>query len=154
MCFLLQVLEGKPQYIEFAGNLVPVTKSGDQLQLGFRAFRENRLPFTVRVKDPHADTVGRILFMREPKVSWLAKIDLTRIICASCSMCTEYMCMSYTQVAKGEPPQQPICILNIVLPETILPESALSEPDLSVLHKKYSFLRDGGLGELMYKCYI
>jgi len=69
-------------------------------------------------------------------------------------MCTEYMCMSYTQVAKGEPPQQPICILNIVLPETILPESALSEPDLLILHKKYSFLRDGGLGELMYKCYI
>ncbi|GFG34153.1 hypothetical protein Cfor_05598, partial [Coptotermes formosanus] len=108
----VEVLEGKPQYIEFAGNLVPVTKSGDQLQLGFRAFRENRLPFTVRVKDPHADTVGRILFMREPKV------------------------------AKGEPPQQPICILNIVLPETILPESELSEPDLLVLHKKYSFLRD------------
>jgi hypothetical protein len=71
---VLQVLEGKPQYIEFAGNLVPVTKSGDQLQLGFRAFRENRLPFTVRVKDPHADTVGRILFMREPKVSSLSKI--------------------------------------------------------------------------------
>lgn len=79
ICFLLQVLEGKAQYIEFAGNLVPVTKSGDQLQLGFRAFRENRLPFTVRVKDPHADTVGRILFMREPKVSWIAKIDLKEL---------------------------------------------------------------------------
>jgi ankyrin len=59
------------------------------------------------------------------------------------------MYMSYKQVAKGEPPQQPICILNIVLPETILPESELSEPDLLVLHKKYSFLRDGGLGELI-----
>lgn len=69
-------------------------------------------------------------------------------------MCTEYMYVSYTQVAKGEPPQQPICILNIVLPETILPESALSEPDLSVLNKKYSFLRDGGVGELMYMYYI
>ncbi|XP_049780926.1 ankyrin-3-like isoform X1 [Schistocerca cancellata] len=114
----VEVLEGKPQYIEFAGNLVPVTKSGDQLQLGFRAFRENRLPFTVRVKDPHADTVGRILFMREPKV------------------------------AKGEPPQQPVCILNIVLPETILPESGLSEPDLVSLQKKYSFLRDGGFGRI------
>lgn len=58
--------------------------------------------------------------------------------------------MSYKQVAKGEPPQQPICILNIVLPETILPESALSEPDLLVLHKKYGLLKDGGLGELMF----
>lgn len=66
--------------------------------------------------------------------------------------------MSYKQVAKGEPPQQPICILNIVLPETILPETVLSESDLSVLNKKYSFLRDGGLGELMFlellQCYI
>lgn len=44
-------------------------KSGDQLQLGFRAFKENRLPFTVRVKDQDELTIGRILFMREPKVS-------------------------------------------------------------------------------------
>lgn len=64
-----QVLEGKTQYLEFAGNLIPVTKSGEQLQLGFRAFKENRLPFTVRVKDPHADAIGRTIFMREPKVS-------------------------------------------------------------------------------------
>ncbi|EDV97423.1 GH16856 [Drosophila grimshawi] len=89
----VEVLEGKPQYIEMAGNLVPVTKSGDQLQLQFKAFRENRLPFTVRVKDQHADIVGRTLFMKEPKV------------------------------AKGEPPQQPICILNIVLPEAVIPDS-------------------------------
>lgn len=85
----VEVLEGKPQYTEFAGNLVPVTKSGEQLQIPFKAFRENRLPFNVRVKDQHADTVGRALFMREPRV------------------------------AKGEQPQQPICILNIVLPEQI-----------------------------------
>lgn len=88
----VEVLEGKPQFTEFAGNLVPVTKSGEQLQIPFKAFRENRLPFNVRVKDQHADTVGRALFMREPRV------------------------------AKGEPPQQPICILNIVLPEQIIPD--------------------------------
>lgn len=88
----VEVLEGKPQYTEFAGNLIPVTKSGEQLHIPFKAFRENRLPFNVRVKDQHADTVGRALFMREPRV------------------------------AKGEPPQQPICILNIVLPEQIIPD--------------------------------
>ncbi|PSN43662.1 Ankyrin-3 [Blattella germanica] len=109
----VEVLEGKPQYIEFAGNLIPVMKSGDQLQLGFRAFKENRLPFTVRVKDQDEDTVGRILFMREPKVP------------------------------KGEPAQTPICTLNIVLPENIIPESGPSEPDLLELEKNYSFLRDG-----------
>ncbi|XP_065348833.1 ankyrin-2 isoform X5 [Cloeon dipterum] len=89
----VEVLEGKTQWIEFNGNLVPVTKSGEQLQLNFHAFKENRLPFTVRVKDPHADTVGRILFMREPKVP------------------------------KGELQQTPICVLNIVLPENITPEA-------------------------------
>lgn len=62
-------MEGKSQYIEFAGNLVPITKSGEQLQFSFRAFRENRLPFSVRVKDQHAEAVGRCLFMREPKVN-------------------------------------------------------------------------------------
>lgn len=75
---LWQVLEGKTQYVEFAGNLVPVTKSGEQLQLSFRGFRENRLPFTVRVKDPHADCVGRTLFMREARVSsniWTHEVE-------------------------------------------------------------------------------
>ncbi|KFB46826.1 AGAP002272-PC-like protein [Anopheles sinensis] len=95
----VEVLEDKPQYIELAGNLVPVTKSGEQLALPFKAFRENRLPFAVRVKDQHADIVGRTLFMREPKI------------------------------AKGEPPQQPICILNIVLPETIIPEQTTTISD-------------------------
>lgn len=88
----VEVLENKVQYLELAGNLVAVTKSGDQLQFPFKAFKENRLPFSVRVKDQHADTVGRALFMREPKV------------------------------AKGESPQTPICILNIVLPEDIIPD--------------------------------
>ena len=69
-----QVLDAKSQYLEFAGNLVPVTKSGEQLALTFRAFRENRLPFTVRVKDYVADPVGRVAFMREPKVNNAASI--------------------------------------------------------------------------------
>lgn len=69
---------------------MPVTKSGMQLKFTFRAFRQNRLSFHVKVKDPLLDPVARMLFMREPKV------------------------------AKGEPPQQPICVLNIVVPETIV----------------------------------
>ncbi|XP_011305414.1 ankyrin-2 isoform X4 [Fopius arisanus] len=112
----VEVLEGKTQYMEFAGNLVPVLKSGEQLQLPFRAFKENRVPFTARVKDPDAaDMVGRIMFMSEPKV------------------------------AKGEPPQTPICTLNILLPEKISPDAAHSELDLLELSKNYSFLRDGGI---------
>lgn len=65
----VEVLDAKSQYLEFAGNLVPITKSGEQPSLTFRAFRENRLPFNVRVKDHHADPIGRIAFMREARVS-------------------------------------------------------------------------------------
>ena len=87
--FFFQALDSKDLYIEFSGNLVPVTKSGVQLKFTFKSFRQNRISFHVKVKDPTLDPVARMLFMREPKV------------------------------AKGEPPQQPICVLNIVLPETI-----------------------------------
>ncbi|XP_044749003.1 uncharacterized protein LOC123309797 isoform X1 [Coccinella septempunctata] len=102
----VEVMEGKSQFIEFAGNLVPITKSGEQLQFSFRAFKENRLPFSVRVKDQHAEAVSRCLFMREPKVQ------------------------------KGEAPQQPICILNIVLPDDIVSET-ISLTDSDSIRKKY-----------------
>ncbi|CAG9840373.1 unnamed protein product [Diabrotica balteata] len=106
----VEVLEGKQQYVEFAGNLVPITKSGEQLSFAFRAFKENRLPFSVRVKDQHAEAVSRCLFMKEPKVP------------------------------KGEPPQQPICILNIVLPEDIVTDTiSLTDSD-SIKH--YRFLSE------------
>ncbi|GBP41693.1 Ankyrin-3 [Eumeta japonica] len=86
----VEVHEGKPCYLEFAGNLVPVTKSGEQLSVPFKAFRENRLAFSVMVKSVHADAVARCQFMREPKVP------------------------------KGEPTPAPICVLNIVIPEEMV----------------------------------
>lgn len=42
------------------------------------------------------------------------------------------------QLPKGEPPQQPICVLNIVLPEEIIPEAILTEHELH----KYSYIQD------------
>ena len=60
----VEVLEGKTHYLEFFGNLFPITKSGDQLFHKFHAFRENRLPFNIRVKDPNNETIGRISFFR------------------------------------------------------------------------------------------
>lgn len=63
------MLEDKSVFVEFAGNLVPITKSGDQLELNFRAFRENRLPFTVRARDTDEKAMARILFMPDPKAS-------------------------------------------------------------------------------------
>lgn len=64
----VEVLEGRPVYLEFAGNLIPIMKSGDQLNMKFSAFKENRLAFVVKIKDDE-EGLGRISFMNEPKVA-------------------------------------------------------------------------------------
>ncbi|XP_063968928.1 ankyrin-2-like isoform X41 [Lytechinus pictus] len=85
----VEVLESRPVYIEMAGNLVPVQKSGDQLNLAFTAFHENRLPFFVRVRDQSSERCGRLSFMREPKVP------------------------------RGLPPQKAACNLNVTMPSYV-----------------------------------
>lgn len=72
-----------------AGNLIPVTKSGEQLHLPFYPFQENRLPFLVKVKDPNEDAQGRLAFMKESKSG------------------------------RNELPQVPICNLNVKLPDEL-----------------------------------
>ena len=116
----VEVLEGKSHFIEFGGNLVPITKSGDQLSLRFFAFRENRIPFNVKVKDPHSEPMGRVAFMKEPKGS------------------------------RGDAPQTPICNLNVALPDNITPDvPGIGDTDsLSAIQNKYSFLRDQGYGRI------
>ncbi|XP_076296641.1 uncharacterized protein LOC143216947 isoform X2 [Lasioglossum baleicum] len=121
----VEALDGKDLYIEFSGNLVPVTKSGVQLKFTFKAFRQNRLSFHVKVKDPLLDPVARMLFMKEPKV------------------------------AKGEPPQQPICVLNIVLPEStakIDDTKKLKEyEDSNIINQKLDAYESKYKGEQMEK---
>lgn len=70
-----------------AGNLVPITKSGDQPCFIFHAFYENRLPLAVRVRDLTQTASGRIAFMCESRAT------------------------------RGDSPLAPTCTLNIVLPE-------------------------------------
>ncbi|GFR01363.1 ankyrin-3 [Trichonephila clavata] len=113
----VEVLEGKLQYLEFAGNIAPVTKSGEQLKFPFQAFHENRLPFTIRVKDPHIEPMGRIAFMREPKAG------------------------------RGEPPQIPICNLNVALPDIIHTDSSADVIELVTLEKRYDFIQEAGLSK-------
>lgn len=92
----VEVLEGRPVWLEFGGNLVPIVKSGEQPEMIFTAFRENRLSFRVRVKessgggDALSDAMGRISFQCQPRV------------------------------AKGEATPTPLCTLNIQLPEAIV----------------------------------
>ncbi|XP_060950539.1 ankyrin-3-like [Limanda limanda] len=63
----IEVLEGRPIYVDCYGNLSPLTKSGQQLVLNFYAFKENRLPFCVKVRDPSQEPCGRLTFLKECK---------------------------------------------------------------------------------------
>ncbi|XP_073683786.1 ankyrin-1 isoform X15 [Garra rufa] len=65
----IEVLEGKPIYVDCYGNLAPLTKAGQQLVFNFYAFKENRLPFCVKVRDSSQEPCGRLSFLREPKTS-------------------------------------------------------------------------------------
>ncbi|XP_075785907.1 ankyrin-2 isoform X36 [Pelodiscus sinensis] len=63
----VEVLEGKPIYVDCFGNLVPLTKSGQHHIFSFYAFKENRLPLFVKVRDSTQEACGRLSFMKEPK---------------------------------------------------------------------------------------
>ncbi|XP_068053234.1 ankyrin-3 isoform X21 [Anomalospiza imberbis] len=65
----IEVLEGKPIYVDCYGNLAPLTKGGQQLVFNFYAFKENRLPFSIKVRDTSQEPCGRLSFLKEPKTT-------------------------------------------------------------------------------------
>ncbi|XP_051935650.1 ankyrin-3-like isoform X20 [Hippocampus zosterae] len=65
----IEVLEGKPIHVDCYGNLSPLTKSGQQLVFNFYSFKENRLPFTVKMRDMGQEPCGRLSFLKEAKTS-------------------------------------------------------------------------------------
>ncbi|XP_074088412.1 ankyrin-3 isoform X16 [Macrotis lagotis] len=65
----IEVLEGKPIYVDCYGNLAPLTKGGHQLVFNFFAFKENRLPFSVKIRDTSQESCGRLSFLKEPKTT-------------------------------------------------------------------------------------
>lgn len=63
-----QVHEGKSVYATLTGNIAAgVPAPPGQLQVPFRAFHENRLPFYVRVLNPQAPAVGRLITTERPQ---------------------------------------------------------------------------------------
>ncbi|CAH8870047.1 unnamed protein product [Trichobilharzia szidati] len=94
----VEIQQNKPVWIEMVGNLVPVLKSGEQLNFTIRPFYENRITFPVRLRDvpdlePDINMVtGKIAFMREARNVQTTK-DMTN-----------------TQ------PQRPITVLEFKLP--------------------------------------
>ncbi|CAF0736894.1 unnamed protein product, partial [Didymodactylos carnosus] len=61
----VEVLNGNSIYVDVGGNLNAVVKTSDQLIITFRSFRENRLPFVVRIRDPHQEANGRMSFYKD-----------------------------------------------------------------------------------------
>ncbi|XP_045543330.1 ankyrin-3 isoform X10 [Salmo salar] len=119
----IEVLEGRPIYVDCYGNLAPLAKAGQLLVLNFYAFKENRLPFCVKVRDNSQEPCGRLTFLKET-----------------------------TKTAKGFP-QTAVCNLNITLPalkkemesdpdeETEKPERRHTFTSLA-LRKRYSYLAE------------
>ncbi|XP_074230155.1 ankyrin-3 isoform X3 [Camelus bactrianus] len=65
----IEVLEGKPIYVDCYGNLAPLIKGGQQLVFNFYAFKENRLPFSIKIRDTSQEPCGRLSFLKEPKTT-------------------------------------------------------------------------------------
>ncbi|XP_066204548.1 ankyrin-3 isoform X23 [Saccopteryx leptura] len=65
----IEVLEGKPIYVDCYGNLTPLTKGGQQLVFNFYSFKENRLPFSIKIRDTSQEPCGRLSFLKEPKTT-------------------------------------------------------------------------------------
>nr|XP_057928086.1 ankyrin-1a isoform X7 [Doryrhamphus excisus] len=62
----IEVLEGMPLHLECSGNLVPVRKAAQQPRcFSFQAFRDNRLPVSVKVRDSSREPTGFLSFLRK-----------------------------------------------------------------------------------------
>ncbi|KAM6944413.1 ankyrin-1a [Lycodopsis pacificus] len=62
----IEVMEGMPLHLECSGNLIPVRKATQQPRcFSFQAFRDNRLPVTVKVRDSSKEHTGFLSFLRK-----------------------------------------------------------------------------------------
>ncbi|GAA6069642.1 ankyrin-2, partial [Tachysurus ichikawai] len=63
----VEVLEGKPIFVDCFGNLVPLTKSGQHHVFSFYAFKENRLALFIKIRDSAQEPCGRLSFTKEAR---------------------------------------------------------------------------------------
>ncbi|XP_053726031.1 ankyrin-1-like isoform X29 [Synchiropus splendidus] len=62
----IEVMEGMPLHLECSGNLLPVRKATQQPRcFSFQAFRDNRLPVSVKVRDSSKESAGFLSFLRK-----------------------------------------------------------------------------------------
>uniref|UniRef100_H3AVS9 Ankyrin-1 n=1 Tax=Latimeria chalumnae TaxID=7897 RepID=H3AVS9_LATCH len=63
----IEVQEGMPLYVDISGNLIAVRKATQQQRsFSFQAFRDNRLPISVKVRDSSKEACGFLTFLRKP----------------------------------------------------------------------------------------
>jgi len=123
----IEVYENHQQWLDVSGNLIPTNLSsdtGDQLNFTFQAFKENRLPFVLRIKDlsqqQHVES-GRLQLFNEQK----------------------------TFVPKADLQKQAICTLDVVLPgfnkdlieAEALKRAALSQTNLSQFQSTHQIVK-------------
>ncbi|XP_047228050.1 ankyrin-1-like [Girardinichthys multiradiatus] len=62
----IELMEGIPLHLECSGNLVPIRKATQQPRsFSFQAFRDNRLPVSVKVRDSNKEATGFLSFLRK-----------------------------------------------------------------------------------------
>lgn len=82
----VEVLDNRVQWLEMSGNIAPISLNksnvncaisgaSEQLNMTFMSFYENRLPFTIRVKDADQNPIsGRLVFLKDSR-NTLSKLD-------------------------------------------------------------------------------
>jgi hypothetical protein len=102
----VEVINGNSIYLDLqSNNLQIITKTNEQLTFSFRAFRENRLPCVVRIRDQLQEPTGHLIFSKDNgKLTSLQR--------------TTSMTNGHIPSTTIIDPQilQPICNLNIVIP--------------------------------------
>jgi hypothetical protein len=104
----VEVVNGNTIYLDLQStNLQTITKTNEQLTFTFRAFRENRLPCVIRIRDQQQESTGRLIFSKD--YGKLTPLQRT----SSISMTNGHGPMNMSI-----DPQilQAICNLNIIIP--------------------------------------
>uniref|UniRef100_A0A8C3A0G1 Ankyrin 1 n=1 Tax=Cyclopterus lumpus TaxID=8103 RepID=A0A8C3A0G1_CYCLU len=99
----IEVMEGMPLHLECSGNLVPVRKATQQPRcFSFQAFRDNRLPVSVKVRDSSKDHTGFLSFLRkstkyEDSQHVLCNLNITMPPCIKVYMKQVKLCEYFLQ---------------------------------------------------------
>uniref|UniRef100_A0A3P8V1Z1 Ankyrin 1 n=1 Tax=Cynoglossus semilaevis TaxID=244447 RepID=A0A3P8V1Z1_CYNSE len=91
----IELMEGMPLHLECSGNLVPIRKATQQPRsFSFQAFRDNRLPVSVKVRDSNKDATGFLSFLRkctkyEDTQHVLCNLNITMPPCVKVKICSQ-----------------------------------------------------------------